>query len=329
MALRHKRRQALATVLAALVALAASAPAAAQAAADQPITTKIPKPEPTDGPEAWWTGSMLSNSGATLPKGHVLIEPYLFDRLADDTSSYGSFTYLLYGLTDYLSVGATPTFGYATQRGRRVSSGVGVGDLTLRAQLRLIAASPSSWKPAVALSVGHSLPIGKYDRLGPLPGNGQGSGLAATTVSLYAQSSFLAPSRRPMRVRLNASVTLPASTSVSDISVYGTTQGSSTRVRQGTTVTLGTSVEYSLTRSWALALDVLHVRNGDVRLMPRGISSGATPAGSRGQTLVAIAPGIEYSWNSNYGVLLAARYVPGSATRPASWTPAIALNAYL
>ena len=29
--------------------------------------------------DAWWTGPMLAPSGATLPQGHALIEPYLFD----------------------------------------------------------------------------------------------------------------------------------------------------------------------------------------------------------------------------------------------------------
>ena len=29
--------------------------------------------------DAWWTGPMLAPSAATLPRGHFLIEPYLFD----------------------------------------------------------------------------------------------------------------------------------------------------------------------------------------------------------------------------------------------------------
>src|SRR3974390_2952859 len=31
--------------------------------------------------DAWWTGPMLAASGATLPQGHVLIEPYLYDAM--------------------------------------------------------------------------------------------------------------------------------------------------------------------------------------------------------------------------------------------------------
>ena len=29
--------------------------------------------------DAWWTGPMLAPSAATLPRGHFLIEPYLYD----------------------------------------------------------------------------------------------------------------------------------------------------------------------------------------------------------------------------------------------------------
>ncbi|WP_242098699.1 transporter [Sphingomonas sp. CROZ-RG-20F-R02-07] len=286
---------------------------------------------PSNGtlPEAWWTGSMLSNSAATLPKGHALIEPYAYDRLAGDTATYGSFTYMLYGLTDYLTVGAVPSFGYATESGRRISSGVGVGDLSLRAQLRLRASGPSSWKPALAVSLAHSLPIGRFDRLGALPGNGEGTGLAATTVSLYAQSLFRTRSGRPIRVRLNASATLPASTSVSGVSVYGTPEGSSTRVRQATTISLGTSVEYSLSRGWALAFDAFSLREGGLALTSKDPALPPSRRNEPGSAVVALAPGVEYSWTANLGVLLAARYVPGSASRPASWTPALALNVYL
>src|SRR4051812_9377102 len=62
--------------------------------------------------QAWWTGPMLANSAATLPQGHVLVETYAFDQIVGRTSSYGSLTYLLYGVTDTLTLGARPMFGF-------------------------------------------------------------------------------------------------------------------------------------------------------------------------------------------------------------------------
>src|SRR5205085_9936914 len=67
--------------------------------------------------DAWWTGPMLAPSAATLPQGHVLVEPYLFDVMTDGRfdakgtwhpssreHDIGSLSYILYGLTDRLSV---------------------------------------------------------------------------------------------------------------------------------------------------------------------------------------------------------------------------------
>ena len=59
---------------------------------------------------------MLAASAATLPAGHVLLEPYLFDDISNGhfdsggerhsgpyEHDLGSLTYMLYGLTDHLT----------------------------------------------------------------------------------------------------------------------------------------------------------------------------------------------------------------------------------
>ncbi|MEO5866908.1 MAG: hypothetical protein ABIS14_00680 [Sphingomonas sp.] len=326
-------RRAITSCAALGIAVAAAPGAGAQTTAQSAGSTDVvvPVQGPEVGPpspqtEAWWTGSMLSNSAATLPTGHVLAETYFFDVASAGSNSYGSFTYLLYGLADGVTVGATPGFGYNTARGQRISSGVGMSDLSLRAQFRLRSATPGTWKPAVAFAIGQAIPTGRYDRLGAFPGNGNGSGLPSTTLSLYTQSAFLASTGRPMRVRLNASITLPASTNVRDVSVYGTTDGFAGRARQGVSALIGSSIEYSLSRRWALALDLFHIRNA--RLRVEGIDKAGLPLNRTlpGTTQFAVAPGIEYSWTSNLGVLFAARYIPASNAGSASWSPAIAVN---
>ena len=49
--------------------------------------------------DAWWTGPMLANSAGTLPRGHFLIEPYFYDVAGTNSNSYGSLTYMLYGVS--------------------------------------------------------------------------------------------------------------------------------------------------------------------------------------------------------------------------------------
>src|SRR3954468_15979183 len=63
--------------------------------------------------DGWWTGPIMASGASTLPKGRALIEPYLYDakpyaaidgdgRRHDvpDADTFGSLTYLLYGVTD-------------------------------------------------------------------------------------------------------------------------------------------------------------------------------------------------------------------------------------
>src|SRR5690242_188000 len=73
--------------------------------------------------DAWWTGPMLAPNAATLPQGHALIEPYVFDVISTghlDTNGdkhaaahehdLGSLSYVLYGLTDEITAGFIPRF---------------------------------------------------------------------------------------------------------------------------------------------------------------------------------------------------------------------------
>ena len=45
--------------------------------------------------DAWWTGPVIANSATTLPQGHYLIEPYLYDVISDGAESVGSLTFML------------------------------------------------------------------------------------------------------------------------------------------------------------------------------------------------------------------------------------------
>src|SRR3569833_4738563 len=42
-----------------------------------PHAENAPARHPMD--DAWWTGPLLAASASTLPQGHFLVEPYLFD----------------------------------------------------------------------------------------------------------------------------------------------------------------------------------------------------------------------------------------------------------
>lgn len=279
--------------------------------------------------EAWFTGPMLAPSAGTLPRGHVLVEPYLYDVMSPHADGFGSLTYVNYGLTDRLTVGLIPTFGYNRIGGGAGGSRVGIGDVSVQAQWRLTRFDADSGLPTMSINVQQSIPTGRFDRLGERPGDGLGSGARTTTLGWYVQTYFWMPNGRILRTRFNLSYARSRSVDVEDVSVYGTAQGFRGRAKPAQVRTANLAFEYSLTRNWALALDLVYRHAGSTRVAGR-----SSPAVTRDDVHVvggtgasfAVAPAVEYNWSARLGLLLGLRVIPRTHSAPASVTPAVALD---
>lgn len=317
---------------------AALAPAAALA---QETSAGDPRQAMSD---AWWTGPLLAASASTLPKGHVLIEPYLFDvtargrfdaqgerhSAAAHEHTVGSLTYMLYGLTDRITAGMIPQFAFRHGTGAS-SSGIGVGDLQLQAQYRLTLFREGRPVPTLSVVVGETLPTGKYDRLGNRPNDGIGGGAHTTTVSLYSQYYFWMPNGRILRTRLDLSRAFSNSPDLEDVSVYGTEQGFRGRAEPGDSFVADLAFEYSATRNWVLALDLVYGRSESTRVSGFYPASGVRPltpvdVESGSSRTVYVAPAIEYNFNGNVGVIVGARFTQSGRNSTASFTPVAAIN---
>ena len=161
--------------------------------------------------DAWWTGPMLANSAETLPPGHFLIEPYLYDVHSTHADGFGSRAYVLYGLAENLTVGLIPIVGYNRVNNGPNSSGVWLGDIEVQAQYRLTEFHEGSWMPTIAIQLQETLPTGRYDQLGARSSNGFGGGAYATTLAINSQTYFWLPNGRILRMRFNVSKTVSAS----------------------------------------------------------------------------------------------------------------------
>lgn len=296
--------------------------------------------------DAWWTGPILAAGAGTMPKGHLLIEPYLYDVTSPHTNSFGSFTYIVYGLTNRLSIGMIPTAGYTRTSQGKSSSGIGPGDMSLMAQYRLTTFHPGGWVPTLSINVEETFPTGRYDRLGDRPNDGFGSGAYTTTVSLYTQELFWLPNGRILRMRLDLSRAFSTRVNVTDASVYGTGEGFRGHAIPGSPVTVDLAGEYSLTRRWVLALDINYRYNsntqttGYMMTIPPTGSGNAQPPGSGNvqppaiqlnsgySVAFAFAPAIEYNMTSNLGFLLGSRLMPSAHNTSSSITPVLAVNMY-
>lgn len=281
--------------------------------------------------DAWWTGPMLAPSPATLPRGRILIEPYFYDVREGRSNGFGTLSYVMYGLVDKLTIGVIPTGGFNMPYAAPSSSGVQSGDTTMLAQYRLRGYREKSWVPMMGLVVEESLPTGKFDELGDRMSDGLGSGAYTTTLGLYSQKYFWMPNGRILRARLDVSGSASRDVKVQGTSVYGTADGFSGIARPGKAAQADIGLEYSLTKKWVMALDVMYRHGGNTRVSGLDIFNGVgVPsnllANSGTSDEVAFAPAFEYNWRSYIGVLLGTRLIPSGHNVTASVTPVMAIN---
>jgi hypothetical protein len=289
---------------------------------------------------------MLAPNASTLPRGHFLIEPYLFDvmvegrydrdgtlRSTTHSHTFGSLTYINYGFTDKLTIGMLPTFDYTTVAGGRDSSGVGIADLTVQAQHRLTQFHPGHWIPTTSITVQETFPTGKYDQLGDRPSDAFGNGAYTTTLALYSQTYFWLPNERILRMRFNVSRSFSTDVTVKDVSVYGTEPGFRGHAQPGGSWFVNAAWEYSLTRRWVLALDATYRHDDSTsvtgyNILHRGAGKNArgVRSDSGSSDAFGLAPAVEYSWNRNVGVLLGLRVIPAGRNTAFTITPAVAVN---
>jgi hypothetical protein len=308
------------------------------------VANGVPTPDnsgPADSPDvrqsrddAWWTGPLLAASPGSLTPGHFLIEPYVFDAIPQGhydnagnrqpvahANSFGSQSYLLYGLTDKIGVGLIPRFGFNDVSVGRDSSKIGIGDLSVQAQYGLTRFEEGNWVPTTAVVLQETLPTGKYDRLGDRPADGHGQGTYATNVALYSQYFFWMPNGRILRTRFDVSYAISGSAGVRDVSVYGTSEGFRGRARPGNVAVANAAAEYSLTRSWVLAMDVVYEHDGSTHVYGSGLNLDTGP----GHTW-SLAPAIEYNFNSRVGVIAGAKLTTAGRNATAVVIPVAAVN---
>jgi hypothetical protein len=304
----------------------------ARADTDDPSIVASPPARQSRG-DAWWTGPMLANSAETLPPGHFLFEPYVYDTRSSHSDGFGSRAYILYGLAQNLTVGVIPIIGYNRAPNGLGSTGVGMGDISVEAQYRLREFHEGSWLPTVAIQVQESLPSGRYERLGNRPGNGFGSGARSTMLAINTQTYLWMPNGRILRMRFDVSKTFSGSADVRDVSVYNTADGFRGKARPGASLSIDAAWEYSLTTRWVLALDLTYSHNSDTRVSGYDVVDAGSALPLPGvvrhtgsSTAFGLAPAIEYSWTPNAGVLLATRVILGNRSTAATVTPAVAFN---
>lgn len=315
------------------IALVIAAPCAAQSGSDAQGRQALE--------DAWWTGPILAASASTLPQGHFLIEPYLYDAVSygryndqgdeqgtPDTHFLGSQTYMLYGLADRVSVGLIPRFGFRDVPTGRDSSGIRIGDLTLQGQYRLTQYDGKLPTTSIVMQV--TLPTGKYDQLGDHTSDAMGSGAYSVTLGWFSQYFFWMPNGRILRARLNLQGTFFDDADVDGVSVYGTPEGFSGHASPGDSFLAIVAAEYSITRNWVAALDVQYQHDSKTSVAGSVASTLGASATIRNTfpatDALSVAPAIEYNFNGNVGIIAGAIWTVAGHNTSASVIPVVAVN---
>ncbi len=294
--------------------------------------------------DAWWTGPLLASPGAAMPKGHLVIESYLFDEIDqahyDDsgardsvprTDGFASQTYFFYGLTDTVTLGLADRFGYQHPSQGPSSSRIGVGDTTVRAQWELAQWRAERWVPTISLMLAETLPTGRFDRLGARLSDGHGGGAHTMTVALYSQRPFWLPTGRILRGRLNLAWSFSDPVDIQDASVYGTGNAFRGRATPGETFEVDLGTEYSLSHQWVLALDIYYLHGASTAVLGSYPPAQGGPVVivsdySKPSRLLSVAPAVEYNWNASIGMIAGVLVPVSGRNTGAGYTPTIALN---
>jgi hypothetical protein len=286
--------------------------------------------------DAWWTGPLLAPNAGTLPQGHLLFEPYVYDvigighfdqdgalKASRYQADYGSQSYINYGVTDIFTAGLIPRFGHQQLgEGQNSAAAVDLGDISLQGQLRLNNFDEASRIPTISVNIGETFPTGRYDRLDRL-GDGLGSGTYSTAFALYGQSYFWMGNGRLLRTRLDLTYSVSTDVGVSGASVYGTTAGFHGHADPGDEFTADLAFEYSVTRQWVLALDLWYQRENSTTV------AGNTGTYRSGDSqLFYVAPALEFNWSGRYGLIAGARIAAAGRNAEASVAPLAAINCF-
>ena len=298
--------------------------------------------------DAWWTGPLLAPNPASLHQGGFDFEPYLIDSISygsydgnwrfhgtnDHENSYQSVILIKYGLSDNFTFWVLPSFGYNAVSHGKNSSAPQLGDTTVKLQYMFNKWHEGSWLPTLSLILGEDFPSGRYDNLGSRPADGLGSGAFGTFLALYLGENFWLPTGRLLRARLDLTYTfVQDDINVEGVSVYGTDKNFHGHAGPGNSFEADLGLEYSLTRNWVPALDIVYghgddtsVHGYEVQRLSSGLAAVRFNSHSGSNESFSLAPALEYNWNKNWGIIAGVQLSFAGRNSGAFVAPQVAIN---
>jgi hypothetical protein len=179
-------------------------------------------------------------------------------------------------------------------------SGGGFGDLGASVGWPIL--RQTVYLPAIKFSVAEVFPTGKYERLNARSVNAAGGGSYQTTFSIGTAKLILWTTAHPVNLRWYFGYTIPSTVHVRGYNSYGGGPDTNGVVRPGNVFATDLGIEVALTQKWVFCTDFVYKATNRTKF--HGASTN--PVGNGSSDSLSIAPGLEYSWNPNLGVLVGA-----------------------
>lgn len=310
------------------------------------IFAKIALPSEEGGFEGpWFTGPLIATAATTVPVGHWAIEPYIY--AADEISRYNSHwspksienrfslifqPYIWVGLTDWADLQILPTWRWC-YRDHAAKWTFNDFSAKLEFQLYRDTLPHKSWIPSIKFSIQETFPCGKYQHLNPkkLTTDVGGNGAFNTLFQLAFGRQVHVSGAQWLQWRLVLDYNILTSVNVSGFNFYGGGYGAKGKVHHGQQARFDASIEYSLTRNWALACDFIGLYQGSRSFTgnPGKLPDGTSSTNSQMASIqYQIAPAIEYNWSAQVGVIAGVWFTFAGKNTSEFYTGVFAFNYY-
>lgn len=294
--------------------------------------------------DPWFTGPLLAPAGHTIPRGHTNLELYGLDIFTDGQyNQSGQIIHsplfrtvvgnpvLSHGFTDWLDVQITLPYIFNSTRGVHNNK---LADIATALGFQLIEQKGSPKRADVRILVQEIFPTGRFENLNPalLGTDSSGLGSYQTQVGLNLQYLREIYNSHYLRTRLILSHIYSSPVTVNGLSSYGGTVNTHGKINSGAENDADLAFEYTLTQNWVAVLEGTLSKGSATRFngtLNIGNIGGPQPSIGNGDFYeTALAPALEYNFNSNVG-LIGGLWFPLSGQNTSHYmTYVLALNAY-
>ncbi len=317
--------------------------------------------QPVFAEDQWFTGPFFAASGETIPVGHSNLtltgsttpsnSIYISNWSIEPTYSFtaanldGIFSY---GLTDEFDVQVETMLIKNSTQGKSTET---LGDSSVQLGYQLV--NSNTYRPDVRLTVAEIFPTGRFDNLNPAKDGTDATGMGSyqTAIGLNIEKSSRFSSQHTLKTTISIADIYSAEVSIKGISTYGGNKNTQARIQPGNMFVFDLAGQLSITKNWVAVLEGYFQYIASSRykgrfrpdfsgggqhpvvrrlhgLFPSQHNIGQQGLGNGNVDMLSLAPGIEYNFSANYGLIMGTWFTTAGKNTPRFSALLLGLNAY-